>query len=574
MKRQRVIWLLFFAVMLASCANPDKEAITMPQSLKLFAIDTLMQSRPDSALKALYSCKDTSYVSASDRHYYQLLLSEALYKNDSTQQNRPELLNAMAYFDSIGDAFLSARCHYMNGVSYYEMDSVVAACAEYMKALEIMESHFKEKDLTGYKAKFMALAYTRLTDIFSDQYLHEQAIYFGKCALPYYNKYNAEFWHVAWVLNKIGTFNEMMGQYDSARYYYQKAEATLKDTTILMHRDIETHLAYLSYETEKNAFFPLNRLHCILSQANNEKEYLARCLVIGEIYYQEKKEDSSAYYFKKVFDASSNANSKILSAQRLKEICSKTNDTALSNDYDVYLLQQNISFDIQAHLHTQLTQLYHDFTQKKAEKQYLQHLKRMTNWNKNIIVILLVIIVLLIVFRSINKKRYRHLKAQQSAITGRLKQSNKQLRELTERMNQQEREEHLRSEMFAASFLDEPICQLILKKVNEGHFKSQMDYTVYKDFALSKKDILNLRKAANHHFDRFTSRLSKSHPSLTNSDLDYCCLHLLSLSDADLSALMQRAYNTINERNKKLKRIFNTEKTLSIFLQDIANSNE
>jgi hypothetical protein len=73
------------------------------------AIDTLIQSRPDSALKALYSCKDTSYVSASDRHYYQLLLSEALYKNDSAQQNRPELLNAMAYFDSIGIPFLSAR---------------------------------------------------------------------------------------------------------------------------------------------------------------------------------------------------------------------------------------------------------------------------------------------------------------------------------------------------------------------------------------------------------------------------------------------------------------------------------
>jgi hypothetical protein len=561
--------LLFFAAVLTACHRPVPvtQCVASLQYTHLSAIDTLMQICPDSALTLLLA-------TPMDDPYYHLLLSEALYKNDSAQLNRKELLTAMACFDSIGIPFLSARCHYMNGVYYYETDSVVSACEEYMKALEIMEEHFSEKEMIGYKAKFIALTYTRLTNIFSDQYLHEQAFYFGKHALPYYNSYDAEPWHVAWMLSKIGTFNEMMEQYDSAGFYYREAKTTLKDTTILMHRDIETHLAYLSYKTEKNALTPLNRLHRLLSQAKSEKEFLARCLVIGEIYYQEKNNDSTVYYFQKVFDASSNANSKTLSAQRLKEICSKTNDTASSNDYDVYLLQQNFAIDIQAHLHTQLTQLHHDFTQKKAEKLHLQHQKKMTNWNKNIIVILLVILVLLIVFRSINKRRYRHLKAQQSAITGRLKQSNKQLRELTQRVNQQEKEEPLKSEMFAATFLDESICQLILKKVNEGHFKSQMDYTVYKDYALGKKDILNLRKAADHHFDRFTYRLSKSHPSLTNSDLDYCCLHLLGLSDADLSALMQRAYNTINERNKKLKGIFSTEKALSVILQDIANSKE
>lgn len=181
-----------------------------------------------------------------DRHYYQLLLSEALYKNDSTQLNRPELLAAMAYYDSIccndvprrvsTDAFLAARCHYMNGVGYYEMDSVIQACEEYMKALEIMEEQFDEKELVGYKAKFMALTYTHLCGLFSDQYLHEQVIYFGKQALLYYYKYDAEPWHIAWILEIIGSQYHMMEQTDEAACYYDQALRILPDTNCLLYR--------------------------------------------------------------------------------------------------------------------------------------------------------------------------------------------------------------------------------------------------------------------------------------------------------------------------------------------------
>ena len=167
-----------------------------------------MQSRPDSALTLLLD-------SIMNDPYYQLLLSEALYKNDYQQANRTELLATMAYFDSLSgrdgvhsvstnDAFLAARCHYMNGVGYYETDSVVPACAEYLKALEIMENHFKEKDFVGHKAKFMALTHTHLCGLFSDLYLHEQAIYFGKLSLAYYQKYKAESWYIAWVLDNNG----------------------------------------------------------------------------------------------------------------------------------------------------------------------------------------------------------------------------------------------------------------------------------------------------------------------------------------------------------------------------------
>ena len=44
----------------------------------------------------------------------------------------------------------------------------------------------------------------------------------------------------------------------------------------------------------------------------------------------------------------------------------------------------------------------------------------------------------------------------------------------------------------AASFDEEPICRLIMDRVNEGQFKSKIDYIIYKDSALDKQQLLDL----------------------------------------------------------------------------------
>ena len=252
---------------------------------QLSSIDTLLQTRPDSALTLLLD-------GPMDEPYYQLLLSEALYKNDYQQANREDLLDAVAYFDSIGDPFLAARAHYINGVGYYEMDCVVPACAEYLKALEIMETHFKEKELVGHKAKFMALTYTHLEGLFSDQYLHEQAVYFGKQALKHYQKYDAEPWHVAWVLEKIAMQYDMMDNDDTARFYYLTGLQVLPDTNNLTHRDISSQLVMLSCKRGESIDIALQQLNTLLFLSESKEERLSRQAIIGEIFFLNGNYDS------------------------------------------------------------------------------------------------------------------------------------------------------------------------------------------------------------------------------------------------------------------------------------------
>ena len=584
-------------------AEPDDTA-----SPTLSAIDSLMWRQPDSAFALLLQFVGSPEADGLDtynRHYCQLLISELLYKNDYEQSNRPALRQAVAYFDSLTFTlnetptlksliagadplsltrndritFLTARAHYINGVGYYENDSIVEACAEYLKVVEIMESGFEEKELEEKKALFLAMAYTRLTVLFSDLYLHEQAIYFAKVSLAYYQKQESPSWYQAWVMNEVGSHYDMMDELDSAYYYYHKASVMINDTTILLYRDITTHQAYLKYKANNQKDFALIELYHLLSEAENEKEYCSRCAIIGEIYYHEKQFDSAWVYLNKVYQTTSVENLKKQAAEWLVEI-GKAKGMEV-HDYTVFLvpfanLEENTS-----EIKSQLTELYKAFGQVQQERHHQREMRR--HRNRSIIVVAglssLIIIVLALHY---NKKRQKkHLENQindekqahnleKKALSVRLKKSNETLRELKDQIKRQDELDVMPKQ--AALFTDEPICQLIMKRVKEGKFKSKVNYLDYKDSALSKQQLFDLRVATDQHFDRFTIRLKNAYPQLTNGDLDYCCLYLLGLTNADLAALMQRAYNTVVERDGKLKKIFGKDNPLPITLMGIAKN--
>lgn len=74
--------------------------------------------------------------------------------------------------------------------------------------------------------------------------------------------------------------------------------------------------------------------------------------------------------------------------------------------------------------------------------------------------------------------------------------------------------------------------------------------------------------AADENLDNFTVRLQKCYHGLTDEDVTYCCLYLLDLTDADIAALMQKAYPTVCERKRKIKRIIGGENNLAFTLRN------
>ena len=587
-------------------ATPSQRGTTSPRpspegegvaSLMLENIDSLMWRQADSALTVMLEFAGSEAADSMDvfeGHYCQLLIAELLFKNDYAQSNRAEVLQAVGYFDSIDDGFLAARAHYMNGVGFYERDSVVAACGEYLKALEIVETHFLGIETRhgtslqpNHLPRFMALTYGRLGDLFSKQYMQEPAIICYKKALIFNSIEPTSPNGTAKTWSLLTKQYYKINQLDSAKYCLDESLRLLYDTNNMIYRDLISLSAVVYFDENRGGEEPVNDLKRMAVQSPTEDEKLTRYNTIANIYYLTNQYDSALVYFTQVFENKGDAAMKRSAARFLRDIYQSRGDTLMATQYAVYQVENAVS---QAESNAQVSQLNELFQQHlqweqeraEAERQQAARLRR----NRMIVLAcVLVVVAALLAWLLIRRrmKQQRNEASQQmeaereahrlekASMSGRLKRSNQELRELKDQMRQQAGNGAPKQEAQAVSFTEEPICRLIMERVNEGQFKAQMDCKLYQDYALGKEQVMALREAADRHFNQFTIRLAKAYPNLTKGDLDYCCLYLLGLSDADISALMQRAYATVSERSRKIKTIFGTEEPLSVALMSFAN---
>lgn len=606
MKRYLPIGFLL-AIILAACIRPNDGSVETSQvtsllaetSIELSAIDSLMWQQPDSALVLLLPyfdtcCRDVSENVATvyNRHYANLLLAELLYKNDYIQLNRLALLEAVDYFDSLccrnvsGNvstvAFLDARAHYINGVGYYENDSLVEACGEYLKALETMEMHFplvETQNLASLRhnhiPRFMAYTYNRLGYLFSEQYMMEASIACYENSLMFNKIEPTSQQGVSNVLYRIGNEYDKTGEIDRARQYYEQAFKEMPCIDNLSYRDLKALITLSDYQLGSGVEQALNSMEEVLSQAEDESERLTRFLTIGDIFFEEGIYDSALRYLEPVFENTEDRVSQIQAAEYLQIIYDSIGDDENSDKCMRFLAQNKKSEGENKALVSQLDDLFQHYMKERQEKQAEKEMREAVRNAIFVIIPVAVVTTLVIAFfvkhrgrKQMEAARQAH-RMEQAALSGRLKRSNQEVRDLKDQIKHWDK--RMANTEPAASFMDEPACQLILDRVNNGQFKSKVDSIHYRDYALNKQQLLALRVATDRHFGQFTVRLKKAYPELTNGDLDYCCLYLLGLSDADIAALMQRAYNTVVERNGKIRKILGNENPLPVTLTGLAN---
>ena len=568
---KRLLPYLIVALFIAGCGNRSNVA-EQPFSLAadLLHIDSLMQHDADSALQMLMSFQVERGISYEfNVNYHSLILSEAFYKTYNPQLNRyccetchgASLQDAMHYFDSLAFRYpdndditmLSARSHYMNGVGFYESDSVVEACKEYLKTLEIMEDHFDEKKLTGYKAKFMALTYGRLGDLFSDQFMVASAIDCGKKSLFYCRIEPTSKYGLANCLFMIGKQFHEIGDKDSASYYYKQALQSLPDNDNSHYRGMISTMKLLDYQMGENPEIALDSLRTMSAKTDNYDEKVTRYLTIGYIFYEEKRYDSALFYLEKVYNDNDDFLSKMQAADYLREIYLNQGDTIKSDHFSKFLANNTMKeYSIKAKT-SNANELYQQHIKNIANKKFIQE-KSATRKRTVIIILPISVLLIVIVFLITRKWGKKHVARHKEA----LERTEKSLSEIKMKIE-------------VKQFIDEPICHSILDIVKEHQFKSKINYLNYKSFALGSERLMELRSAVDLHFDNFTTRLKAKYPDLTNDDIDYCCLYLLGLKDADVSALMQKEYSTIRYRRSKIKNILKTDISITEALYNSTN---
>ena len=617
--------------------NVSPAAIASPE---LSAIDSLMWQRPDSALACLLpwfdTCGDAKFCvsTAYDRHYAHLLLAELLYKNDYAQTNRTELRQAVAYFDSLAFAlndahapcaplfFLAARAHYINGVGYYERDSLVEACTEYLKALETMEGRFADKALVGKKARFMTYTYNRLGDMFEEQLLADLAIVCYKQSLVYCRQDPTSIYGLSKALYSIGIQLDVSGQSDSALHYYNKALANLPDNDNIHYRDIMATKAVFAYNhLGIGADSIIDDLKYITSLSTTESERITRFLTIGNILYEEKRIDPSLAYLTAVFNQQEDVQSQILAAENLYNIFQMKGDAEQASKYSAFLAEFTMTEIEKKGVTSRINELFQDYLRQKKESQSKDELKSAVK--KAIVTIVPVAVfaalVIYIVLKHRSKRLLRRQRGQMEqehkkklqlwqeeadkALEDNRQRQEKELRKQQEeaRIAQKRHEEEMESvriahemeqealrqsllkqeeqvdilekalvqqredaELRRESFLNEEVCLKINDSIRNIHITAREGTRA--NVVLSEEDAVSLREAVLRHYANFESVLLSKYPKMSQNDLRLCQLYLLGLDERQIAVLLCKTYSAIKKRANVLKESMGITGSLSAYI--------
>ena len=552
---------LFGLAMLVACSQPTKVEVPEPAvpeaprrvegpTLALSQIDTLMWHQPDSALAVMMEFAGSEAADSLDvfeGHYCQVLIAELLFKNDYGQSNREEVLKAVHYFDSIvgmdgadtrgksdargasvqrRDAFLAARAHYINGVGYYERDSLIEACGEYLNALRMMEGHFEEKVLVGYKARFMALTYNRLGELFSAQFMQEPAIYCYKEALAYDRIAQVSPDKIANILYHLGKQYDKLNEVDSAACCYEKALELLTERNTLLYRDLISVRALLEYSSRNDTVNSLDSLKRMTAQAANETERLNRYMIIGGIYQDMGQYDSAKAYFEPVLEFEKESGMASVSARALREIAMSEGDTLKANQYATMLIEETTTAAEKQAQVSKLNDMFQNYLQENQEAASLRERRKVVRMTLAMVMALVVLAaVVVILMRRSHRKRMAANEAE----------TQRRLNEALQRHGETERE--LQTKMEQAAQHTKEVLQQRAKAI----YHSEEDDKLQRIMAEFETT-----------YPRATEKLQKVCPDLSETERKLAILTFLRLRAKEEAELLGLSENTVRKYRSAL----------------------
>ena len=640
MKRWLPIAFPSCIVAFSACNRPveTRHGTSLPSaaSPQLQAIDSLMWTRPDSALARIMPWLDTClrdvacnvsenngdsgadvarYVSTTyDRHYAQLLLAELLYKNDYPQTNREELLKAVDYFDSLvreapplqrgagglknpqspdlndNLVFLDARAHYINGVGCYERDSVVEACKEYLKALEVMEAHFEKKELVGHRARFMTYIYNRLMELFSGQFMMEPAIVCGEKALEFCRIAPTSPTAISNILSRLGLQYDKIGDKEKMREYYIKAFEEMPDSNNLSYRNLTAIIALSDYQSGMGVEPSIHALRKILSQANDNEERLTRFLTIGTIFFIEGISDSALVYLKPVFESDKDISSKIQAAEYLHVLYENNGDSKNRDECIRFLIQQKKAQSQNNALVSELGTLFHEYTNKSQQRktaiEKTEENRRLLLWSGFIgLTVAFVMAVAILFFKRNNEKQKdEHTKRLMQEKERQIRLERKAHQEETETLQRdvaireaqiealerQSRQQTIEKASAKQAFLNETICRNMMDLVTNLQLSTRSNYSDFPEVWISKENISLLGEAVSQHFPNLKTNLKAKHSKMDWKDMLICYLSMLGLTEAQIAVVLQLNSTTVYRRVNRMRQCFDAKESLADFLWDEA----
>ena len=595
MNKNIVYVFLLFLLLATSCRN-TLEKDTLSSHWTVFGdIYALKDAYPDSALSLFQSIDDTLDVQAlgcqSRRQLaeYQILNTELLYKNYKLSESDVQIMEAFNYFDSLIPgrnysrfdqvlSFQKARAYYFKAaVEEHKMNLPIEAFSDYLNALWIMagvkgEYSVFEKNRYDFDYEyFMALIYDRLAWFFYNYDAWDVAL---ECLEKSSEHFKAEGYMKGVASNTELMGDVMLAQGDKVNslYYYKKADSIyerMKTESIYQNYSSVIHRALdLFNANEKGACLAL--LYHALQETENPRLQKQLRFLLGYFYLEDQKYDSALFNYERSHPLLPRQTLK--SYSRIVQLSNALGDTIKAGYYgellaDAYLKQFARSSD-----RAKMGALYQNYKEDCANS-------RIKDTFLFILIAILFWAVLLFVFGFVfvrRKRRHQEEIAARERIQATLEDEIATVKSASEQKEEtiKELQSKLDKVISAPDFYklpfdkklealyETPICQRVFK-VREANVKA---FSSYPELVLSENHKTMLVNAVDAVFPKFSVDIIEMFPRLKRSDVVYCCLYILGITEVQAAALTGKTYQAVWTRSLKLHEIFENKSSLQLVL--------
>ena len=524
---------------------------------------------PDVALDMLVSVSDTvdeKNLSKTEYYFYQILIAEALYKNNLLQTNHSEIINAASYFDSLAEkhsknvniVFQNSRAHYYKAVGEIENGDIKDACENYLVSLKTIDD-IKNKDRNYEIDYFNGLIYNRLARIYYD--------FTNDIALKLYDKANECFMKchadLSLALNcvSIAKILSSDNKIDESEKYLLIADSLIKqnmidyETATKLKEGILMTRAINMSNSGNQSDEALQIMKELYKNSTDLNTKIIRSAVLGEMFYQNNIPDSALYYYEIAFE--NNHTAKITVASRIVEIGKLTNDNALIARYALYLAEETNKELEFTPLKAELIAMFKQYEADK-HKEEIRHL-----WIKIIQGLILLIIALMTVFYVVSIiQRRKHIDEIHrkdwyiSTLHGKIKKTNAENKKVKENIKLFEDKPDVPTEVKTNQI---PFAER-LRNVKDNELSKKLlavtkmpikTTLLYPELALTDDEKIYLVELFDKEFDGAIHSLINKYSRLKKSDEIILCLSLMGLENKHIAAVTGSSYHNVFVRSQK-----------------------
>lgn len=567
------IFFFFVVILLLSSCNDDKNHdIYSPY---FFEIRSLMTSDPREALNKIMEIDESEdslrFKDPYFKNEFNILYAEASFKSSRKQPNKAEVAEATAFYDSLFNiyendlnvSFQTARAHYYKAVGETEVDNIVESCEDYLTSLKIMKHKFKRKNLDYEKNRFIALIYTRLGTLYSDEYYFDIALDYYHNSYLFF-KYINDTTSYLYSSARIGKSYQSINEIENAKFWYKNTISEASEKNHVYSDYAKRGLAQICFdggETDTS----VNIIKELINMSDDNDKY-AYEYTMAEMYLDLCQYDSALFYAKESF-LHGNKSTKLISANMIYEIY-KSLAEADMDESDFMNNKKHPANRDNTDIKIQIASLYDEY--KSDEDKNARYLTAIVS----IVIALLVITFSFIRTMNVTKKSHQETLDKKdeiiknnewriSLIEGKIRSSNEELRQKEEIIKKQKSEiDDIKSRINSGNSADlekyynSDICIEVIRRVQELNNKNLKATELE---PLSNNELILVLQSANLYLDNYINRLGNKYPDLKKDDLYCICLLLLNIDKSYLQYFLGKNQSSIWRRLDKIRKIMNID---------------